>query len=578
MRLHSLLTMLILPALAGCLGALPPLMVEPDPTPFGIPAASTPAPSPLLLPDEATTTWHAPLLPHVTGMRQSMVDVLAANEIAFELNPAGAPYPVQGFSPDPIYPRLFIRDTSTLMAGARYFYPPQRLQWGIEGFLRQQYTADTRSDEDGIQAGAGAISATVGPDGRIDKATNVSDEETHLIHAAYMVFTTYGGPAWLQTDLNGQPVLARLNAAGTWLLDHRQDAATGLIKREHTTDWGDVRFQPTDGNPTDIVPEDVVWTASIYDQALAYRAWRQLAQMNRTVGADTEAQRWDAEADSLRRAVDAYLWQPERGYYRTHWHLTPLEHDFDEDAIVSITNAVAVVCGLADEAQTAQIVAALEQARLQAGARKPGVVLHPPYPDGFFAIPRMHFGGTYQNGGVWDWWGAWQVLAEFEQGYSRAGRAHLLQTAADWAFHPGHIYEWQEVNTLAGQGGEWYAGAAGMYAQVVIEGLYGVKLSLDGPTLSPRLGRWPGSIVVRQPGRDLYLRYSYWPTIDTLTLEYETNHPDDFPLRLLLPSTFTPGAMLLDDSPLAWEIAQVGQDTYLTATVPGGRHRVVVEK
>jgi hypothetical protein len=510
-------------------------------------------------------------------MRDSIVSVLTANEIEFELNNEGTPYPVQGFSPDPIYPRLFIRDTSTLMSGASYFYPPERLKWGVEGFLRQQYNADTVSDEDGWQAGLGAISATVGPDGIIDKATNVSDEETHLIHAAYMVYNTHGGVDWLVSDIHGRKVMDRLNAAGEWLLTNRQDDATGLIIREHTTDWGDVRFQPTEGNPTDIVPEDVVWTASIYDQALAYRAWRELALMNLNVGDEATAERWKLEAERLRAAVNTHLWQSDRGFYRTHLHITPLVHDFDEDAIVSIANAVAIRSGLPDADQTAQIIASLEQARIEADARKPGVVLYPPYPNGFFAIPRMHFGGAYQNGGVWDWWGAWQVLAEFENGYSRLGRTHLLQTAADWAFHPGYIYEWQDVNTLAGQGGEWYAGAAGKYAQVIIEGLYGVNLSLDGPTLSPRLGRWPGSIIVRQPGRDLYLRYSYWPTVDSLTIEYDTNVQQDFPLQLLLPTRFMPGRVYLDGAALEWEIVELAQDTYLQTMLPGGHHQLIIE-
>jgi hypothetical protein len=179
---------------------------------------------------------------------------------------------------------------------------------------------------------------------------------------------------------------------------------------------------------------------------------------------------------------------------------------------------------------------------------------------------------------VWDWWGAWQVLAEFENGYSRLGRIHLLQTAADWAFHPGYIFEWQEVNTLAGQGGEWYAGAAGKYAEVIIEGLYGVNLSWAGPTLSPRLGRWPGSIIVRQPGSDIYLRYSYWPTVDTLTLEYDTNTQEDFPLQLLLPTRFIPNQVYLDGAPLEWELIELAQDTYVKAQLPGGHHQLIVEK
>jgi hypothetical protein len=505
-------------------------------------------------------------------MRDTIVDVFRTNELEFDIG-----YPVQGFSPDPIYPRLFIRDTSTLMAGASYFYPAERLRWGVEGFLRQQYDETTVSSEDGWLAGLGAISATVGPDGAIDKATAVSDEETHFIHAAYVVYQVTGGADWLAGEINGLPVVARLNAAGEWLLAQRRDEATGLIKRDHTTDWGDVRFQPTEGNPTDIVADDVVWTASIYDQALAYRAWRELASMNRAVGHEVAAQRWEAEADTLRRAVKQNLWQPERGHYRTHLHLTHLPHDFDEDGIVSIANAVAMVTGLSDPSQDAEILVALERVRLEAGAGKPGLVLYPPYPDGFFAQPFMG-SATYQNGGVWDWWGGWQVLAEFESGYSQMARAHLSQTAADWALHPGQIFEWQRVGTLEGAGGDLYTGAAGVYAQVVVEGLYGVRLSLAGLSLSPRLGGWPGSIAVHQPANGLFLRYNYRPTEERLEIAYETNQQaPTFPLRLLLPPGFTTAEARLDGVPVDWNTAALGQDTYLTATLPTGRHFMVVE-
>jgi hypothetical protein len=529
------------------------------------------APAAPALPQDDKTTWHLPAAPEVVAIRDSIASVLRANEVEFDLG-----YPVQGFSPDPIYGRLYIRDTSTLMAGASYFYPGERLKWSVEAFLHQQYDRSTLSSEDGWQAGLGAISATVGPDGAIDKATVVSDEDTHLIHAAYEIYQKVGGIDWLTSQIDGMPVIARLNAAGDWLLAQRRDQATGLIKRDHTTDWGDVRFQPTSGNPTDIVPGDVVWTASIYDQAIAYRAWRELGAMNRAVGDQAAAQHWDTEADTLRRATKRHLWQADKGFYLTHLHLTPLAHSFDEGSMISIANAVAIQCGLTDASQDAAILAALEGARLKAGAAKPGLVLYPAYPADFFALPSMA-PGSYQNGAVWDWWGGWQVLAEFEAGYSQLARAHVLQTAADWATHPDQIFEWQQVDTLSGHGGDQYAGAAGVYGQAIIEGLYGVELSLADPTLSPRLGEWPGSITARQPANGLYLRYAYQPSSEELALSYDTNYQGAvFPLHLLLPAGFIPGRAYLDGSGLDWDSHILGQDAYLFASLPTGSHFVVV--
>jgi hypothetical protein len=557
--------------IAKQLGILPSEALEPQANPAYIPPATQLS---LPLPDTQRTTWYLPGAPNIVKMRDSIVTVLAANEIEFNLG-----YPVQGFSPDPIYPRLFIRDTSTLMAGASYFYPAERLRLGVEGFLRQQYEETTVSDEDGWQAGFGAISATINPNGKVDKATTVSDEELHLIHAAYMLFKTSGGSDWLLKELNGQAIITRLNVVGDWVLANRRNELTGLIMREHTTDWGDVRFQPTTGNPTDIVAEDVVWTASIYDQALAYRAWHELAEMNRALGYEGAVERWQAYAKEQQHKTNIYLWQPIRGYYRTHLHLTPFNHQFDEDAIVSIANAVSIRSGITDVSKTSSIITALEGARLSAGANKPGVVLFPAYPQAFFDPPRMSYPGSYQNGGIWDWWGGWQVLAEFEGGYSDLARLHLLQTAVDWTKYPGKIYEWQQVRSLKGEGGDQYAGAAGIYAQTIIEGLYGVRLSLDGATLSPRLADWAGSISVHQAGSKQSLRYSYQPTANRLTLIYESTHKNrTFPLQLLLPSTFTVGQAFLDGNPWATQEIKIGQDRYLVGRLPSGQHEVRVER
>ncbi len=538
-----------------------------------IPTGTEPPAVEIILPPLGkTTTWDLPAFTNINNMRNTIIKVLQANELEFDLG-----YPVQGFKPDPVYPRLFIRDTSTLMMGASYLYPTERLKWGIEGFLRQQYTETTVSSEDGWSAGVGAISATVGPDGKIDKATTVSDEETHFIHAAFVVYQVNGGVDWLKSKINGVAVINRLNSAGNWLLTHRRDETTRLIKRDHTTDWGDVRFQPTEGNPTDIVQKDVVWTASIYDQALAYRAWRELAEMNRTMGNETTAQSWDVEAEKLHQATNTHLWQPERGFYRTHLHLTPLQHNFDEDAMVSIANAVAIVCGLTNSSQNARIIVALKESQWAAGAYKAGVVLYPPYPQGFFVMPTLARPGAYQNGGIWDWWGGWQLLAEFEDGYSELGRDHLLQTANDWDMHPDQIFEWQELN-LTGQGGDQYAGAAGIYTQVVVEGLYGVRLSRFGLTLSPRLGDWSGNITVHQPPSGLYLRYAYQPSADYLALAYDTNTPEsNFPLHLLLPYDFKPAQVWLDKDSQDWNQVTLGQDTYLNVSVPSGQHLLVVK-
>jgi len=70
--------------------------------------------------------------------------------------------------------------------------------------------------------------------------------------------------------------------------------------------------------------------------------------------------------------------------------------------MVSIANALAVYAGLTNFTQSQAIFDNLEQARLAAGVKKPGLSLYPFYPDRwpdrFFEYPGMGY-GHYQNGG-----------------------------------------------------------------------------------------------------------------------------------------------------------------------------------
>lgn len=527
------------------------------------------------------TFWRFPDYPRLSTMRENIVQTFRRCEIEFT-SPTGER--IQGLVPGPEYPMIFARDTSTIIATARYFYPNERLRTPIEEFLRRQYGPETVSDEDGYAAGEGATSAVIAPDGHIDKATAVSDEETSLVHAAYVYYQAAGGSEWLREELSGRTVIARLNAALDWLYAHRFDETSGLIKRGHTTDWGDVKMEPTGGNPTDIDPQADGWACSIFDQALTYRALLELAEMNEAAGDRKRAESLRQKAAALHAQANLHLWQPEVGFYRTHLHLTPLRHPFNEDEMVSIAGAVAVHCGLADEAQARAIFRKLEMARLAARSPKPGLTLYPPYPTGTFAAPNM-CAGCYQNGGLWDWWGGVQISAEFANGHSRQALAHLKQVADDWSQHPGEIYEWQEVPSGLGHGLAHYASAAGTVGEAIIGGLYGVALERESLTLNVRLGRHPGYIRAYQQATDHYIAYNYAYSGREIVLDYGTNHPGPFTIRLLLPENrnlkLEVGGWMLeraevDGEEVPFNVERQGDDVYCALSAPVGVHRLVV--
>lgn len=486
---------------------------------------------------------------------------------------------VEGFYPGPSYEYtrlpgwtpfyLYARDTATIVPAARYLPGSKDLVSAVEEWLRLQY-AD------------GAISATIAPDRTVDKATVVADEETSLILAAETAFdasTSTAGATWLRRDIRGRSVLRRLDDAAGWLLEQRLDADTGLIWRGHTTDWGDVKWEPS-RTPTDLEPGDQR-TASIYDQAIAYAAFGALARFHEAVG-DAEGQAaWQQRAQALRDATERWLWQDaaDRGFYRIHVHLQPdqIQHDFDEGTVVAIGNAAAVYYGLAPAERTSRVLSALERARLNAGAPKPGLTVDPPY----LGWQETQMGPrVYQNGALWDWWGGRQVSGEFRAGYSALARQHLEQIALDWAQNPGKVYEWQSPWLARTSQDDGYAGAAGAVGEAVIAGLFGVDLRRGTLRITPRLGLTAGWIRVYEPASGISAAYRFSPTMASISVEIATNSPDAVSVELPLPAAWSgPVRATLDGADaLPASLTEVGEERHLVVVIPSGRHRVDFER
>jgi hypothetical protein len=517
-----------------------------------------------------STSWYLPDYPLIEDMRNSIVNTFQQNETSIE----GTGGLVYGMMPAPEYGMIYIRDISTMMPALSWFYGEQYLRTPVEEFLRRQYGPDT-SSADGHLPGDGAISAVLAPSGHIDKATAVSDEETHLINAAYEYYHTIGGRDWLQEQVGGETVLSRLNRALDWLYTHRFDPTFQLIKRGHTTDWGDVKFEPSD-EPTDIDPLADHWTCSVYDQALTYRALLQLAEMNEAVGAEVRARSLRERAEHLHAAANERLWSEESEAYLLHLHITPLTHPFPEDEMVSISNALAVYTGLSTPQRARQALGSVEDARLAAGASKPGLSIYPPYPPGFFAHPQMA-AGEYQNGGLWDWWGGVQITAEFKTGKSARALAHLRMVAREWDQHPGQIFEWQSASTGEGWGSSNYASAAATMGEAILRGLFGVTMGTDGITLRSRLGKHDGQVRAVQPATGLYLSYDYtYNEPGLVVLDYGSNHPRPLEIALLLPPGREIRRVSLDGHEIPYRVETLLEDRFCAFSADSGVHRAIL--
>jgi hypothetical protein len=529
-----------------------------------LPATSAEAPSLAYAKD---ITWHLDGAPELSAMESTIRSVLSDVHVMY----AGVDgQNVEGFFPGPTYSYttlpgwtpfyLYIRDTATDLPMARYYYGAAVLRSSIEEFLREQYPD-------------GSISATISPDHKVDKATVVSDEETSAIVDATEAYDAMPDPAWLNQDLHGQTLIDRLNRAMGWVLQARRDPDTQLIKRAHTTDWGDIKWE-SNSDPSHMKPGDQ-WTVSIYDQAIAYAALQGLARLNAAAGRDQDRARWEIEAANLKAATNDVLWQddPLHGFYRIHKHVLPdnVAHDYPEDNVVAIGNAAAIYYGLADTDKVPRILAALERARLDSGATKPGLTLDPAYDDWYQAEMEQH---TYQNGAVWDWWAGRQISAEFWSGYSQLARDHLMMVARDWATHPGKVREWESPSLKRSGADQAYAGAAAVVGQSIVDGLFGVHMLGREISVTPRLAAQSGGVHVYEPSTDMYLAYEYQASERADVISYGSNSPTALSLHLEVRWRGDTRARLDGKDWLPITYQRRGQSLVGTVVVPSGTHKV----
>ena len=494
------------------------------------------------------TTWLLPGLPALSAAAGYIPHNYSHGEALFQIDD----HSVVGFRPGRDYPDMRIRNLAWSLNTAQYFYPEAYLHQPIEAFLRRQQSN-------------GAINGILLPNGQATKQTTAVDEETSLIHAAYLYYRISYNTAWLEKPIDGVMLIKRLNQAASWLYTHRLDPQTELLWRGST------------GALSVIEAESGPKTASIYDQSLAYMALLELAEMNAAVGDTTRADTWQTRAEALKSKTNALLWRPDQGVYQAQLQLTSSVSKGDDTGRVSIANALAAYAGVANSDQTLDIFSTLEKTRQAAGISKPGLSIYPYYPNQHSLNAEMK-AGRHQNGGVWDWWGGVQIGAEFQRGSSEMARRHLLQVANDWQKNPGNILEWQSSTEPQQEGSHYFTTAAGTMGNAIINGLFGVDLAGHGLSLQPRLGLNDGHIRVYQPATDRYAAYSYDWDQNTTRLDYGTNAGGSVTIKVLKLKSEQINSVALNGTPVNFHTETIGNDTYTVVTAPGGQHSVEIIK
>lgn len=465
---------------------------------------------------------------------------------------------VHGFFAGSGYPQIWVRDSATIIPTARYFYKDSLIKTWIEEFLF-------------YQAENGSVYDFVSPTVR-DKNTVETDQETSLVHSAYKYYRISGDEDWLNKDVNGKSVISRLDLSLRYLLDYKYNSTYGLVEGAYTADWGDVQFEDLPG--TDISNESHM-NCDIYDNSMLFRACNELSMMYSVSYDGENAAFWSDTAESIRDQANRHLWDEDRGYYRVR--VPMLSFDFEEENIFPMGgNAVAIQSRLANDTQAAKIFKNAVERKEMINSTTIGCVLHPPYPEGFFANPIMDEEYEYQNGGQWDWFAGRLILAEFENGFSEDAILHLEEVSAQ-NLRSGGLYEWYNLEG-EGRGSGDYAGSAGVLGQAIIEGYFGVYLSQDRLEMRPRLGGQNGSISLFEPSTGSKVSYDYGVVQNRIIfLNYDSNVQNSYNISLRTPGGKYASEVLLDDLPVQFESLKSGDDLYVTFSSYPGKHKAVIE-
>lgn len=497
-------------------------------------------------------------VPEFDALRRLIRITLRHNEAAF----AGRTGEIRGFAAGGGYPQIWLRDANTILPASRWYYGEAWLRTWLEEHLA-------------YQDAAGGLRDWIDSRGEADKNTTETDQETSAVQAAAEIAALLG-PEWLRKSVAGVPVIERLDRALRYVLAERFDRTLGLVNGAHTIDWGDVDMNDADQSAV-YVDADTHWTADIYDQAMFYQAANALAGMSKALGADERAAFWTKQAAEIRRAADRALWQEGRGYYRVHNHLDSLRHGFDEDAMFAMGgNAAAVAAGLAGPDKARRIFDEALRRQPEYGISTIGGAILPPYPGGVFRHPMVDEPYEYQNGGQWDWFGGRLVAAMFRDGRAVEARAKLLEIARKAVANNG-LYEWDSPGG-EGRGSDFYSGSAGVLAGALIGGYYGVALSRDGLTLTPRLGRDNGRIHAYLPAAGKYAAYEYVfdKASPALTMAYASDVPGPGVVRILNPFGEAGVEAALDGAPAAFRKERIGGDEYLVFETDLKPHQLIL--
>ena len=390
-------------------------------------------------------------VPHSTAppaMDRDLAETIRADTLMDEVLQRGRDVVQTGFNAGDGYAEVWIRDLNTFIELSLEVMDRETVKQNLRVFFETQ-------GEDGH-----IVDGFIPQDGRTHKNTVETDQESSLVQAVYQYIEATGDRAFLDEQIDGKTVQARLDGAMQFLLDERWAEDYGLIWGATTADWGDVQPEHEWGVYLD---ENTHYALDIYDNAMFIIALQNLLALAPDDAARTA--RWKPVLDGVRENTRKHLWKD--GRFIPHIYLAdaPWPDGFDESPIYYHGGtAVAIQAGLLSREEVRQSLDRMRENVRQAGAATIGLTLYPAYPEGFFKNPGMG-PYSYQNGGDWTWFGGRMIQALITYGFYQEAYDELRPMLERVRANDG-FYEWYTVDNQP-RGSGVFRGSAGVLAKAI---------------------------------------------------------------------------------------------------------------
>ena len=371
----------------------------------------------------------------------------------------------EGFSAGEGYDEVWIRDYNTFIELSAEVFEAEVLREYLLVFFRMQREDGNIIDgflprEQAEELPYDYIYLDAEPRYAGHKNTVETDQETSLVQAVYKYVQATGDASILDELVEGKSVAERLEWAMDFLMNHRFNAAYGLIWGATTADWGDVQPEHDWGV---FLTEDTHYALDIYDNAMFLIALDHLMEL-----IPGSKAKWSGIRDQVAKNVRNHLWDEEAQKFVPHIYLdgSPFPGEFNEaEVYYHGGTAVAIEAGLLSREE---IKVSLEKmlANVEAcGAGSIGLTLYPPYPEGYFKNPSMHPFG-YQNGGDWTWFGGRMIQQLVRYGFVEEAYENLQPMVKRVSDNDG-FYEWYTVENEP-RGSGTFRGSAGVLFTAIV--------------------------------------------------------------------------------------------------------------